>query len=132
MSSTHKTKNIFRAVGPLIKRTGGRCLYDLVYGLPDNGVGRLVQRGIWQRYPQSYIKLTRVEAYSTPRTQLKRGKAYGIKYWKGETNGIERRLHTTNKRDWVWYDPEAPINSNFSVEPKSTTTSSSTTAEQEN
>lgn len=93
--------NPFRQLGKLLKDKAHKpaCLYDLVFGLPSNGVGRLVRRSLWT-HDDCFVKLTRVDVKAVPRTNLKRGTAYGVLTWRGETDNIERKLTSTCKRDW--------------------------------
>lgn len=75
------------------------CLYDLCFGLPNNGVGRKLRRKLWLD-PDCYVTLTRVEVHAVPRSTLKRGKAWGLHTWRGVTDTVEKRVNGACKREW--------------------------------
>lgn len=58
---------------PTIKLVGrttdfrGKTLWEIVGNLKNHGIGRYVQRNMFQRYPEpSYMKIVRVEALANP------------------------------------------------------------------
>jgi hypothetical protein len=98
-------RRIFNSLGELVNRSSsvkGKCLFDLVYGLSDNGVGRKVTRTTWRDAEKNFVTLTRVQVHAAQRTLLKRGTAYGVLTWNGVAEPTERRLTSTCKRDWRW------------------------------
>lgn len=110
-NATSKVKQVFGTLGALSKRNSakGTCLFDLCYGVADNGVGRRVTRRCWRDPVSTYVTLSRVAVHEAPRSLLKRGTAYGVLTWKGVTEPTERRLTSTSKHDWRWAASEPSV-----------------------
>ncbi|EQC30527.1 hypothetical protein, variant [Saprolegnia diclina VS20] len=76
-------------------------LFQAICSKRNFGVGQKVTRGIWKRFEtaeaSSYVEITRV----APSQDLKHGKAYGIKVFRGVSEGKERRVDGVLKRDWA-------------------------------
>lgn len=98
------TSKVFSSLGSLPKPPRGNrtCLFDICFGLANNGVGRRVTRAAWHNATNNYVTLTRVAIHEAPRSFLKRGTAYGILTWNGVPEAAERRLTSTCKRDWFF------------------------------
>ncbi|CAK4660627.1 hypothetical protein LEN26_017326 [Aphanomyces euteiches] len=80
-----------------------RNLFQTICGKRNFGVGQKVTRAIWDRFETaaenpgpSFIEITRV----VPSPDLKHGKAYGIKTFRGVSEGKERRVDGPLKKDW--------------------------------
>ncbi|OQS02962.1 hypothetical protein THRCLA_21280, partial [Thraustotheca clavata] len=77
-------------------------LFQAVCSKRNFGVGQKVTRGIWKRFESkadevtSFVEITRI----APAQDLKHGKAYGVKTFRGVCEGKERRLEGVLKRDW--------------------------------
>ncbi|ETV90574.1 hypothetical protein H310_14668 [Aphanomyces invadans] len=77
-------------------------LFKAICGKRNFGVGQKVTRAIWDRFEEtpgsttSFIEITRVE----PSPDLAHGKAYGIKTFRGVSEGKVRRVDGPLKKDW--------------------------------
>ncbi|OQR96482.1 hypothetical protein ACHHYP_15784 [Achlya hypogyna] len=73
-------------------------LFQAICSKRNFGVGQKVTRGIWKRFEDvsSFVEITRI----APAQDLKHGKAYGVKTFRGVCEGKERRVDGVLKRDW--------------------------------
>ncbi|KAL1524445.1 hypothetical protein AB1Y20_019340 [Prymnesium parvum] len=83
-------------------------LFDLLARRPKYGVGCKVYRTLWEKngYEPAlhHWQITRTKDFkikSFNGSSFQRGKAYGIKIWKGVPVGRETRVTSGHKREWV-------------------------------
>mmetsp|Transcript_2238 Transcript_2238/g.7976 ORF Transcript_2238/g.7976 Transcript_2238/m.7976 type:complete len:141 (+) Transcript_2238:139-561(+) len=82
-------------------RKGKKNFFDVAFGMREFGVGYRFIRNIWWNKPETYWTLTRIQpCIKGDESQLRRGKAYGVLTFRGETDGQERRIRGVLKRGW--------------------------------
>ncbi|KAL5018082.1 hypothetical protein ScPMuIL_003804 [Solemya velum] len=79
----------------------GKTLYQLALNLKNFGVGRVVTRQAFQRYPEkSYYILTKVVPVMSD-TRQSHGEAWGHRVFRGEKFEGIRKIDVGYKRDWL-------------------------------
>lgn len=82
-------------------KRGKKNFFDVAFGLQELGVGYRFIRSIWWNKPETYWTVTRVApVIKGSEAQHRRGTAYGVLTFKGETDGKERRIRGVLKKGW--------------------------------
>jgi len=81
-----------------------KSLFDKCFELPNYGVGELFTRSLWKR-PGCFWKLTRL-VITRQEPNCRRGKAWGIFSWLGQSEEKERPIRGATKREWHTYNEE--------------------------